>query len=86
MAISATRRIEQWGNSLAVRIPAAVVRSTHLRVGQAVEVSAQHSQVLIKAVKDPRPTLAQKLTAFDPARHDREVMATVFVGDEVWPR
>jgi antitoxin MazE len=84
MSKTATLKLQRWGNSLAVRIPAAVARSARLRIGQPVEVSAQESNVLVKAIGEPRLTLAQKLAAFDPARHGGEVMATKAVGDEVF--
>lgn len=82
MAKSATLKVQQWGNSLAVRIPAAVARSARFTVGQPVEVSAQDSHVLVRAVGEPILTLAQKLAAFDPALHGGEVMATRPVGKE----
>ena len=84
MSRTATLRLQQWGNSLAVRIPAAVARSARFKVGQPVEVSAQDSNVLVKAIGEPRLTLAQKLLAFDPSRHGGEVMATTRVGNEVF--
>ena len=83
MAKSATLTVQQWGNSLAVRIPAAVARSARFRVGQPVEVSAQDSNILVKALGEPKRTLAQKLAAFDPVLHGGEVMATGPVGNEV---
>jgi antitoxin MazE len=83
MAKSATLTVQQWGNSLAVRIPAAVARSARFRVGQPVEVSAQDSNILVKALGEPKLTLAQKLAAFDPAQHSGEAMATGQVGNEV---
>jgi antitoxin MazE len=83
MQKSATLTLQQWGNSLAVRIPAAVARSARLKVGQPVEVSARDSNVLVRALGAPRLTLAQKLAAFDPARHGGEVMAATRVGREV---
>jgi antitoxin MazE len=82
MAKSATLTVQQWGNSLAVRIPAAVARSARFRVGQPVEVSAQDSNILVKALGEPRLTLAQKLAAFDPALHGGEAMSTGPVGNE----
>ena len=82
MAKSATLTVQQWGNSLAVRSPAAVARSARFRVGQPVEVSAQDSSVLVKALGEPKLTLAQKLAAFDPALHSGEVIATRPVGNE----
>ena len=83
MAKSATLTVQQWGNSLAVRIPAAVARSARFRVGQPVEVCAQDSNVLVKPLGEPKLTLSQKLAAFDPTIHGREVMATRPVGNEV---
>ena len=83
MRKSATLTVQQWGNSLAVRIPAAVARSARFRVGQPVEVSAQDSGVLVKALGEPKLTLAQKLAAFDSALHGGEVMAAGPVGEEV---
>ncbi len=83
MARSATLTVQQWGNSLAVRIPAAVARSARFGVGQPVEVSAQDSNILVKALGEPRLTLAQKLAAFDPALHGGEVMAATPAGNEV---
>jgi len=84
MSKSATLTVQQWGNSLAVRIPAAVARSARFKVGQPVEVSAQDSNVLVRAIGEPKRTLAQKLAAFDPDRHGGEVMATTRVGHEVF--
>jgi antitoxin MazE len=80
--LTATLTVQQWGNSLAVRIPAAVARSARFRVGQPVEVSAQDSIVLVRAIGTPKLTLAQKLSAFDPALHGGEAMAARPVGKE----
>ncbi|HUG73509.1 MAG TPA: AbrB/MazE/SpoVT family DNA-binding domain-containing protein [Steroidobacteraceae bacterium] len=82
MSKTATLTVQQWGNSLAVRIPAAVARSARFKVGQPVEVSAEESNVLVRAIGTPKLTLAQKLAAFDPARHGGEAMATVAIGNE----
>lgn len=81
-ARTATLTVQRWGNSLAVRIPAAVARSAHLRHGQPVEVSARDLTVLVKPIGPAKLTLAQKLSAFDPALHGGEVMATAPVGKE----
>ena len=83
MAKTATLTVQQWGNSLAVRIPSAIAKSAGFKLGQPVKVSAQDSKVLVTAVGAPRLTLAQKLAAFDPGRHSGESMATNRVGNEV---
>ena len=82
MAKSATLRVQQWGNSLAVRIPASLARSAHFVVGQPVEVSVADDGVLVKRAGNPKLTLAQKLAAFDPDRHGGEVMASRPAGNE----
>ena len=76
--------IKQWGNSLGVRLPAAVARDAHLRVDQRVRVSVKGGQVLITPVTDIPLTLEQRLARFDPVRHGGEVMATDTVGAERW--
>ena len=80
---TATLTVQQWGNSLAVRIPAKVARSARFKVGQPVEVSAQDFTVLVRAIGEPKLSLAQKLAAFDSDRHGGELMATTRVGREV---
>lgn len=82
MTKTATLTVQQWGNSLAVRIPAAVARSARFKVGQPVEVSAQDSNVLVRPIGRPKTTLAQKLATFDPAVHGGEAMAATPVGGE----
>lgn len=84
MIKSATLTLQQWGNSLAVRIPASIARSVRFAVGQPVEVSVRDASVLVKAIGKPRLTLAQKLAAFDPVRHGGEAMDTGRVGNEVF--
>lgn len=83
MSRTATLRLQRWGNSLAVRIPSSVARAARFKVGQPVELAAQDSHLLVKAIGEPRLTLAQKLAAFDPARHGGEIMVTGQVGREV---
>jgi len=83
MAKTASLTVQQWGNSLAVRIPAAVARSARFVVGQPVELSVGEDGVLVKRAGKPKLTLAQKLAAFDPTRHSGEAMAVPPVGREV---
>ncbi len=82
MSKTAALTVQQWGNSLAVRIPAAVARSARFKVGQPVVVSAEESNVVVRAIGTPRLTLSQKLAAFDPTRHSGEAMPTTAIGSE----
>jgi antitoxin MazE len=76
--------IKQWGNSLGVRLPAAVARNAHLHVDQRVRVSVEGGQVVITPVTDASLTLEQRLARFDPVRHSGEVMASKAIGAERW--
>ncbi|HEX9719577.1 MAG TPA: AbrB/MazE/SpoVT family DNA-binding domain-containing protein [Ramlibacter sp.] len=77
--------IKQWGNSLGVRLPAAVAREAHLRVDQRVRVSVEGARVVITPLAPASPILEQRLANFDPARHGGEAMATgPALGAERW--
>ena len=49
----AVQIVRKWGNSPAVRLPAAVMEAAHLRLDQAVDVRAEQGRVIIEPV---RPT------------------------------
>ena len=82
MSMRAKLTVPQWGNSLAVRIPATVARAAHFTIGQPVEITAADDGVLVKRAGMPKLTLAQKLVAFDPMRHGGEAMVTRPAGIE----
>ena len=82
MEKKASQTVQQCGNSLAVRIPAAVAKSAGFAVGQPVELSVQDTGVLVTAVGEPRLSLTQKLALFDPVRHGGEAMAVAPSGGE----
>jgi antitoxin MazE len=84
MAKAARLTIRQWGNSLAVRIPARVARAARFEVGQEVEVETHDGGVTVKPVGPRRLTLAQKLEQVDPAKHGGEAMASEPLGAETF--
>lgn len=83
-AIKAEQTVQEWGNSLAVRLTARVARAAHLARGTPIAVEVVEGGVLLRVVGKPRLSLAQKLEAFDPARHGGEAMAAGRVGTEVF--
>ena len=77
--------IKHWGNSLGVRLPAAVAREAHLHVDQRVRIFVDDGRVVITPLDDVQPTLKQRLAAFDPGRHGGESMVTAETfGAERW--
>lgn len=68
--------IKQWGNSLGVRLPAAIAREAQVHVDQPVRLTVVNGQIIITPLQDEPLTLEQRLAQFDPAKHGGEVMAT----------
>jgi antitoxin MazE len=75
--------IKPWGNSLGVRLPAAVARAAHLKADQRVRITVEDGRVIITPQGDKPLSLAERLALFDPQMHGGEAMATTPVGKEV---
>lgn len=83
--VEAVLNIKKWGNSLGVRLPAAVAREARLHVDQSVRLSVDGDQVLITPVENSRPSLEQRLSTYDPKRHGSEQLSTrQRLGAEAW--
>lgn len=76
--------IKQWGNSLGLRLPAAVARAANLHLDQRVRIAVEDGRVVITPESGKRPSLADRLARFDPSRHGGEAMATDRAGAERW--
>ncbi|MDQ6639024.1 MAG: AbrB/MazE/SpoVT family DNA-binding domain-containing protein [Pseudomonadota bacterium] len=76
--------IKLWGNSLGVRLPAAVARAANLHVDQRVKIAVEDGKVVITPHLGRRLSLADRLALYDPARHGGEAMASERVGTERW--
>jgi antitoxin MazE len=76
--------IKHWGNNLGVRLPAAVARAAHLHADQRVHITVEQGRVIITPIEPAIPTLAQRLTRFDPDRHGGEALNPAPVGAEKW--
>lgn len=57
-------QVSKWGNSLAVRLPAAVVEALQLREGDEIEIHVADERLLGIARKPGREQLLQRLRAF----------------------
>lgn len=57
-------RVAKWGNSLAVRLPAAVVEVLELREGDDIEIHVVDARQLGIARKPGRKELLKRLRAF----------------------
>lgn len=62
-----TRQVlRKWGNSPAIRIPAAVMRAANLNLNQNVEIKVEDGRVIIEPAK-PSYTLDDLLAGITPA-------------------
>lgn len=57
-------QISKWGNSLAVRLPAAVVEALELKEGDEIEIHVADARNLGIARKPSRDELLKRLRAF----------------------
>lgn len=82
---SITLNIKQWGNSLGVRLPAAVAKEVGLGVNQRVEMVVKGQSVVITPARDVAPTLEERLDRFDRKKHGGEEMVAHHpLGAETW--
>ena len=59
-----TMQVAKWGNSLAVRIPAAVVEALELSAGDEIEIHIADSRQIASARKPGRDEFFNRLRAF----------------------
>ena len=82
-ATSPRQAIRRWGNSLGVRLPAAIARQARLQDRQTVELTVVEEGVLIRPVT-LRPSLAERLASYAPMPEEPvETMAWPEVGAEI---
>lgn len=74
--------LAKWGNSLAVRIPKAVVESAKLRQGDSLAIESRNGAILIRPERRYRlQDLVSRIT--DKNRHGETDWASP-VGKEIW--
>lgn len=76
--------IKYWGNSLGVRLPAAIARAAQLHADQRVRIAVDGRRVVIEPVAKAPLSLAERLARYDSARHGGEAMQTGAIGAERW--
>ena len=74
--------LKKWGNSPAVRIPAAVMEAARLTLDQPVEVRAQGGRVIIEPAS-PEYTLDALVAEITPENRHEEIDFGVPAGREI---
>ncbi len=82
--------IRKWGNSLATRIPKAIVESIDLRLDQKVDIEAVNGKIIITPLKEKKEyALKDLLNQCEPgsmklAKEDHEWLDDEPIGREAW--
>ena len=76
-------RLVKWGNSLAVRIPKAVVEKARLKEGDSLEVEASAEGHVELRRPAKLPTLAQLVSRITPENRYAEISTSAEVAKEV---
>jgi len=82
--------IKKWGNSLATRIPKAIVESIDLHLDQEVEIEAVNGRIIITPLKEKKEYTLEELLShcktgsMNRTSEDQEWLNADPVGKEVW--
>jgi antitoxin MazE len=67
-----TTNVQQWGNSLAVRIPKALAEMSDLEKGSPVELTVKNGRLIVKPVKEPALSLDELVAGITPKNRHAE--------------
>ena len=76
--------ISKWGNSLAVRIPAAFAETVGLEEGTVVDLKVRAGRLIVTPAESPRYDLQQLVDQITPKNGHRLVDWGKPVGKETW--
>ena len=77
-------KIQQWGNSLAIRIPRAYAAHARVRKGAKVEIVAQDGRLTITPVTPSAPRLDSLLRKVSPDNLHASAETGPAAGRELW--
>lgn len=76
--------VRKWGNSAAIRLPAAVLEAAHLEINQPVDVREEDGRIIIQPIRPAALALENLAAAItDENRHD-EMDLGPMTGREIW--
>jgi antitoxin MazE len=78
-----TQKIAQWGNSLGVRLPQAIVQQIGLKAGTVITISTEGDKIVLSPAK-PKYTLQELLKDVKPEQQHDEIDWGEPHGEEVW--
>ena len=76
--------VKKWGNSAAVRIPAAILRAIHLDVDAAVDVREEDGLIVIEPIREKIYDLDELLEGITAKNVHKAVDSGGPMGKEAW--
>lgn len=76
--------VKKWGNSAAVRIPAAIMAAAHVDLDQPVDVREEQGRIVIEPVRRKSYKLEELLAGISAKNLHPPVDTGAPVGKEVW--
>lgn len=76
--------VKKWGNSAAIRIPAAFMAAAHIGLDQAVDVREEQGRIVIEPVRRKVYKLDELLGGITGKNQHQYVAMGAPVGKEVW--
>ncbi len=72
----------KWGNSVALRIPAAFAKELHVSEGKAAQIKVHNGSLVVTPVPGPVYTLDELLAGMTPENLHEEFNTSAAVGNE----
>jgi antitoxin MazE len=76
--------IQQWGNSLALRIPKAFAQQTRIKKGSSVALTVENGRMVMKPLRRRKYTLQELVSKITPQNRHPETDWGRPMGKEVW--
>ena len=77
--------IQQWGDSLALRIPKTLAKQTSVKKGSTVNLTVENGHMVVTPVRRQRKySLKELVVKITPANRQPEIDWGAPVGKEVW--
>jgi antitoxin MazE len=76
--------VRRWGNSAAVRLPAAALSGAGLKIDDAVRIVEENGRIVIEAIAPAPLTLDWLLADMTPEQRHEETDFGAAQGNEIW--
>lgn len=77
-------KIQEWGNSLALRIPKAFASQSKIRENSFVNLTLKENKIVIEPVEEKKYSLKELLAGIKKSNIHNEVDFGKNVGNELW--